>query len=191
MKNVTRLFSIFLLLAFGQTKAQYIFNVTPPTCPTCCDGTIIVTQTFCYAGATLGGFDPPLTLVTYTFPTTFLYVGACCQTYTMYLHSSWKECINGTITGTVEVCPLTTSITNYTINSTESRLFPNPTAGKCFIDLKGHKTMIVTDLYGKIVQTTRTEEDEIDLFGLSPGIYFITISSDENGVSARQKIILE
>jgi hypothetical protein len=190
MKKIILTFSIFLLLTIGQTKAQYIFSVTPPTCSTCCDGTIIVTQTFCTYGAYLGGFDPFLTLATFT-GNTLVYKGACCRTYTMYMQASWENCVNGTYIGTVNVCPLPTSISTNILNPEEMRLFPNPTTGKCFIDLVGEKIIVVTDPYGKILQTTRTMENQIDLFGLIPGIYFITIKTLDNRATSRQKIILE
>lgn len=190
MKKTILLFSILLLLLSIETKAQYIFSVTPPSCSTCCDGTIVVTQTFCLYGAYLGGFNPALTLSSYTV-NTLVYTGACCQTYTMTMHASWESCVNGTYDGTVSVCPLPTSITNNRNTVQDFTLFPNPTTGKCLLNLTGQKKITITDLYGKTVLVTSTAENEIDLTGLVPGLYFITINTNNYKKTYRQKVVLE
>lgn len=75
-------------------------------------------------------------------------------------------------------------------------IYPNPTSGLVFVDfgsMKGEKAEIsVSDLSGRIVSTslanlTQTHMHEIDLRNFKPGVYFVSVKSD-NGVFT-QKLI--
>jgi hypothetical protein len=66
------------------------------------------------------------------------------------------------------------------------RVFPNPTNGKCTISLSfppGTSVEVqVLDGMGKLCRKAFLEHDggELDLSGFSRGLYFISISSEQN-----------
>jgi hypothetical protein len=75
-------------------------------------------------------------------------------------------------------------------------VYPNPTSGKIFINLNGaalkFTQLTITDLAGKQVfnaTLTNTDARPLDLSGLEPGLYFLSISG--NGVRETQKLIIE
>ena len=193
MTRTSLLIAIAFLFAIGQIKAQFSFSVTPPTCSTCCDGTIIVTQTLCPQGAALGGFSPPLTLLSSTFASqTLIYVGACCETtYTMFMLNPWKDCTSGPYTGTVMISCLGTSIGAINSNMPTNIIFPNPAKEKCFTTIEGLKVTVISDMVGSEISRNSSDATEINLKGLAPGMYFITIFPDKQKMLYRQKLIVD
>lgn len=76
-------------------------------------------------------------------------------------------------------------------NSVVSKLnfFPNPTNNHITIPINGNKTIIVTDLNGKIVKSLTTDQQIISLLEITTGQYFITILNDQNEIITTQKIL--
>lgn len=68
-------------------------------------------------------------------------------------------------------------------------LFPNPTNDHITIPLNGNKTIIVTDLNGKIVKSLTTDQQIISLLDIAAGQYFITILTNQNEKITTQKIL--
>ncbi|OJV27941.1 MAG: hypothetical protein BGO32_01950 [Bacteroidetes bacterium 37-13] len=68
-------------------------------------------------------------------------------------------------------------------------VFPNPTNDQITIPINGNKTIIVTDLNGKIVKSLTTDQQIISLLGIANGQYFITILTSQNEVVTTQKIL--
>ena len=61
------------------------------------------------------------------------------------------------------------------------RLYPNPTSGQCIVELTESSNVSVIDLQGHIVATYHVEKgiNQIDLGGLSQGLYFVKFSTGE------------
>ena len=76
------------------------------------------------------------------------------------------------------------------IKTTEKLLiFPNPTNDLITIPIVGNKTIIVTDLNGKIIKYLTTDQQIISLLDIVKGQYFITILTNKNEIITTQKII--
>ena len=76
------------------------------------------------------------------------------------------------------------------IKTTEKLLiFPNPTNDLITIPIVGNKTIIVTDLNGKIIKYLTTDQQIISLLDIVKGQYFITILTNKNEIINTQKII--
>lgn len=71
----------------------------------------------------------------------------------------------------------------------EINFFPNPTNDLLNISVPGNKTIIVTDLSGRVVKSFQTNQQIISLSDIENGEYFITIASDKNETSVTQKIL--
>jgi hypothetical protein len=67
-------------------------------------------------------------------------------------------------------------------------VFPNPTNDHITIPINGNKTIIVTDLNGKIVKSLTTDQQIISLLDIAAGQYFVTILTNQNDKSTTQKI---
>ncbi len=64
-----------------------------------------------------------------------------------------------------------------------SLIFPNPTTNSLTIPTEGRKTIVLTDLNGKIVQKIETDKQTISLSSeLEAGEYYITIVSSKNEI---------
>ena len=70
-----------------------------------------------------------------------------------------------------------------------SLLYPNPTSSILEIPIDGLKTIIVTDLNGKILLTTITETKSISLSDFAIGSYIVTVLSEKKQLLATQQII--
>ena len=68
-------------------------------------------------------------------------------------------------------------------------VFPNPTNDHITIPINGNKTIIVTDLNGKIVKSLTTDQQIISLLDIAAGQYFITILTNQNEKITTQKIL--
>jgi hypothetical protein len=76
------------------------------------------------------------------------------------------------------------------INSKTYPLFyPNPTTSILEIPIDGLKTIIVTDLNGKILLNTFTETKSISLSDFAIGNYIVTVLSETKQLLATQQII--
>jgi hypothetical protein len=70
---------------------------------------------------------------------------------------------------------------------------PNPTSGKCFVDLGQHHenlTVSIVNIFGQIIHTktyNNTERLELDING-APGYYLIQLTGDQSG-TANVKIL--
>ena len=68
-------------------------------------------------------------------------------------------------------------------------IYPNPTTDEITIDIKGEKTIILTDLNGKIVKSLTTAQKVISVLDLTAGSYFLTVFNKKNEVLVSKKII--
>jgi hypothetical protein len=68
-------------------------------------------------------------------------------------------------------------------------VFPNPTYDHITIPIIGNKTIIVTDLNGKMVKSLTTDQQIISLLDIAAGQYFITILTNQNEIITTQKIL--
>jgi len=68
-------------------------------------------------------------------------------------------------------------------------IYPNPSNDKVTIPIIGSKSIIISDMNGKILKSFSTEEQIISLLDLSAGQYFITISTNQNKTITTQKIL--
>jgi hypothetical protein len=63
-------------------------------------------------------------------------------------------------------------------------IYPNPTSGILNINFNDNnmRTIAITDLTGKIISVTKTEnaDHKLNMSDLTPGVYFVKISSSEN-----------
>lgn len=75
------------------------------------------------------------------------------------------------------------------IITTQLLLSPNPTSNLVNIPFEGSKTIQITDLNGKLIQSITTDEASISLIHLEKGEYLISIYSKENQLISSQKII--
>lgn len=76
--------------------------------------------------------------------------------------------------------------------ATEFSLYPNPTNGIVHIagDFTSEKnyTVIVTDAVGHVVMQTANQQ-QLDLSSLADGIYFVSVSTEQNGITTRRIIL--
>jgi hypothetical protein len=68
-------------------------------------------------------------------------------------------------------------------------VFPNPTNDQINIPINGNKTIIITDINGKIIKIFTTDQQVISLLDISAGQYFITILTNQNEIITTQKIL--
>lgn len=68
--------------------------------------------------------------------------------------------------------------------------FPNPTNSLITIPLDGVKTIIITDLNGRILKNLTINTKTISLSDLNSGAYIMTILSDNEQIFSTEKIIL-
>ncbi len=67
--------------------------------------------------------------------------------------------------------------------------YPNPTTSIIEIPIEGLKTIIVTDLNGKILLSSMTETKSISLSDFAIGSYIVTVLSEKKQLLATQQII--
>ncbi len=67
--------------------------------------------------------------------------------------------------------------------------YPNPVIDQLTIPINGNKTIILTDINGKILKTFTTDQQIISLLDISAGQYLITILSNQNEIITIQKIL--
>jgi hypothetical protein len=67
--------------------------------------------------------------------------------------------------------------------------YPNPTSSILEIPIDGLKTIIVTDLNGKILLSSMTETKSISLADFAIGSYIVTVLSEKKQLLATQQII--
>ena len=70
-----------------------------------------------------------------------------------------------------------------------SLFYPNPTSSILEIPIDGLKTIIVTDLNGKILLNSMTEINSISLSDFAIGSYIVTVLSEKKQLLATQQII--
>ena len=68
-------------------------------------------------------------------------------------------------------------------------IFPNPTNEFITIPIAGYKTIIVTDINGKIIKSITTDQQTISLLDIAAGQYFITVSTNQNEKTTTQLIL--
>ncbi len=74
-------------------------------------------------------------------------------------------------------------------NRLTTLLYPNPTTTLLQIPIDGKKTIIVTDVNGKVVFSSTIESNAVSLSDIANGNYTVTILSENKKLLAIQKII--
>ena len=80
-----------------------------------------------------------------------------------------------------------------TTHQNEFSLFPNPAVDKLFIKSSkpfSNEVITITGINGNVVYTSKLNE-ELDLKGLTKGIYFVHISRDESSVYNGKLILID
>jgi hypothetical protein len=67
-------------------------------------------------------------------------------------------------------------------------VFPNPTTDRITIPLSGFKTIVITDLSGKMVKSITTDQNELSLSDLAAGQYELSILTSQGTIWRVQKI---
>ena len=67
-------------------------------------------------------------------------------------------------------------------------IYPNPTTGPLTIPYNGTKTIIITDLNGKVCKRSTITTNTLSLFDLDIGVYILTVLSDKERILTIQKI---
>jgi|GEM_PF-1457893 len=75
------------------------------------------------------------------------------------------------------------------VNSSNKLLFPNPTSAILEIPTEGTKTIVVTDLSGKIVLNTTIQTNSISLANLENGNYIVSVFSENKELIISQQIV--
>lgn len=112
-----------------------------------------------------------------------------------YTYSNSNGCSNSrTIAGTVAVCASRGFTPNIVQNSTNFKLYPNPTQSivNIYVEtLVGSGTIVITDLYGKQVkqQVLSMGQNSIDVSKLAKAVYFVSILTQDG--KQIQKLLVE
>lgn len=95
-----------------------------------------------------------------------------------------------TVTVNVETC---TGIVNRSFANNSVSIYPNPTTGlfTTKFEFEGDKTIMITNSVGQLVEQVSTSNmsHDFDLSGLSKGVYFVKVSS--NDMSGNYKIVID
>lgn len=147
--------------------------VTDASCPSCCDGAIVLTPT---------GGTPPYTYTLYDSLNSFFppYSNLCPNTYNWCVSDA-----NGCITCDTLVLSFPTSIINNNI-ITDFSIFPNPNNGSFTINVGSFEnvTIEVYNISGQLIlkETVLKSITPINLKENSKGIYFIKIKTDNKAI---------
>ena len=75
------------------------------------------------------------------------------------------------------------------VSSSNILLFPNPTVAVLEIPIEGTKTIVVTDLSGKIVLNATIQTNSISLANLENGKYIVSVYSENKELITSQQIV--
>ena len=70
------------------------------------------------------------------------------------------------------------------------KIYPNPVYDELFIERETYYSesdILLSDLYGKTVKVfkTKNKQTRVDISGLPPGIYFISISDNKSSITKK------
>lgn len=161
-------------------EIQVTENVTDASCPSCCDGEIVLFPS---------GGSPPYW---YQFTPSGSSNNLCPDTYNWCVTD-----VNGCSTCDTVVVSFPTSI-NIINNIVDFSIYPNPNNGNFSIthNLKGENYVLeIVDVMGKVVHhqllETKSNDTSIDVHQLSNGIYFVTIFDNQTKEQIIKKLILQ
>jgi len=80
-------------------------------------------------------------------------------------------------------------VTEHVFHKSTILLYPNPTTETLEIPIDGIKTIVVTDLNGRIVIHSLIQTKSISLSNLENGSYIVTVLSEANQLITTQHII--
>lgn len=161
-------------------EIQVTENVTDASCPTCCDGAIVLTP---YGG------NPPYN---YVFTPSNPPINLCPDTYSYCVIDGM-----GCSTCDTVVVSFPTSINNMD-NINVFSIYPNPNNGTFTIShhlIGENYNLEITDLMGKVVHRqlleTKSNVVQINNHQLSNGIYFVTISNTDANEKIVRKLVIQ
>ena len=165
----------------GKGQQLSYSKIQPPSCATCCDGSFIVQPLFSPANS-LCNASPSLSF-TNNYTSTVFY-NACLQTYTI---TCWGSGENGQATESFTMWETTglMSIKEYD----DPGLFPNPTTGTLFTTLGDNTKVVIQSTEGQILFSGVIHEKRIDMNSLKPGLYLISVYSDDQVLRSRKRIV--
>lgn len=68
-------------------------------------------------------------------------------------------------------------------------IFPNPTDGLLTIPIEGQKLIVITDLKGQIIRTTKTNAKTISISDLATGNYILNVFNTDNKLILTKQIV--
>lgn len=146
----------------------YTLATTPPSCPTCCDGSFTLTMAGCtsYTFTAIPFIGPPNVSAN-----TVIYSNVCNGSYMIYIQGASPcttpaQCIIG----------MSTFINSFSSDKNEFFVFPNPANNILFITSKTIEDaeIEITDLFGKTVLKS-IYDTRINISHLNQGVYFLKI----------------
>lgn len=161
-------------------EIQVFENVTDASCPSCCDGEIVLFPS---------GGSPPYW---YQFTPSGSSNNLCPDTYNWCVTD-----VNGCSTCNTVVVSFPASI-DIINNIVDFSIYPNPNNGNFSItqNLIGENYVLeIVDVMGKVVHhqllETKSNDTSIDVHQLSNGIYFVTIFDNQTKEQIIKKLILQ
>lgn len=198
MKNcIFILFFLFLLKSVNVQGQPISYNVVPPSCANCCDGsftmTVLYTNTFAF-------LSYPVLPVTSWSANVLTFTNVCSGTYTIHILGSE---LMGDVYD-VFTMPLPTGLENENNESKmgltewknaeeKYKIYPNPV--KDFLSIETNFTdemeVCFADVLGREVKKLKiTSSNKIDVCDLEKGIYLFRISNKGKSVRT-QKLVKE
>lgn len=81
------------------------------------------------------------------------------------------------------ISPNSTGIKNHLLSNTEVNIYPNPTSKELFVKTKLNiNEIFITDISGKIIKSTKSNFNVINVEDLNAGIYYLKILTDKQSV---------
>jgi hypothetical protein len=94
-----------------------------------------------------------------------------------------------TLLGRINKTGITNGVKELINNKSHLLLYPNPTIDVLNIPVIGQKNIIITDLNGKVLLNTLTENTSVNFKEFAEGTYILTVISDKKQVLGTQKIV--
>ncbi len=190
MKNIFPALTVAFLLGFNGIKGQQIiYNVNPPSCLSCCDGSFTMTVTYCTNFIYMS--TPSLNLAT-SSPTQRIFTNVCGGTYTIDIIGSP---ICGPYVKEYFTMPLTTGVPSIGFDQVVSSVFPNPAQDfvNFRIDLPANRevSIRINDVAGSLVKEMNLTSSTtvLNVSNYKNGFYFVNVICDGRIIGTKRLIV--
>lgn len=171
----------------AQSVSNFTIVTTPPSCPTCCDGT-----------ATLGILNGSCGALSVLWSDTAGIVGNSQQINNCCAGMSYTATVASNNCGTeIDFCnfqPMTTSINNFS-DRDRVEIYPNPTSEILNIEFSNSEEteISVVDVFGNKIkkQKVKDKKEVVDISGIEDGVYFVAVKNLEQQTVSIKKIIIQ